>query len=219
MLWKFLFVCIFAVDLVLVWTGVSPLQVTRALRPFFLLVKRRRLAEMVKSILTSIPRMGATLCLLVLSLYIFAIIGVMLFNSTIPEFLDLESKYSPGMEGVCSAFITNCNDYFSNILSAFYALFQLVQKVNWPVVMYPYYQRAPLSASFFILFLLLNHFFILRLLLAAGSISYKAHLTEVYTERKRRANESTDKAFDVLAERGVDGNPSHITFDKWIQVQ
>ncbi|KAM7050552.1 two pore channel protein 1 isoform 2-T3 [Molossus nigricans] len=115
----------------------SHVRVTRALRCIFLVDCRN-----LRQIFQSLPPFMDILLLLLFFMIIFAILGFYLFSP-------------------------NPSDpYFSTLESSIVSLFVLLTTANFPDVMMPSYSRNPWSCVFFIVYLSIELYFIMNLLLA-----------------------------------------------------
>ncbi|XP_045314757.1 two pore channel protein 1 isoform X1 [Leopardus geoffroyi] len=122
----------------------SHVRVTRALRCIFLVDCRYcgGVRRNLRQIFQSLPPFMDILLLLLLFMLIFAILGFYLFSS-------------------------NPSDpYFSTLENSIVSLFVLLTTANFPDVMMPSYSRNPWSCVFFIVYLSIELYFIMNLLLA-----------------------------------------------------
>ncbi|XP_077317387.1 two pore channel protein 1 isoform X4 [Lithobates pipiens] len=122
----------------------SHVRVTRALRPIFLVDCRYcgAVRRNLRQIFQSLPPFIDILLLLLFFMVIFAILGFYLFSS-------------------------NPSDpYFSTLENSLVSLFVLLTTANFPDVMMPAYSRNRWSCIFFIVYLSIELYFIMNLLLA-----------------------------------------------------
>ncbi|XP_042767262.1 two pore calcium channel protein 1 isoform X2 [Panthera leo] len=122
----------------------SHVRVTRALRCIFLVDCRYcgGVRRNLRQIFQSLPPFMDILLLLLLFMLIFAILGFYLFSS-------------------------NPSDpYFNTLENSIVSLFVLLTTANFPDVMMPSYSRNPWSCVFFIVYLSIELYFIMNLLLA-----------------------------------------------------
>lgn len=122
----------------------SHVRVTRALRPIFLVDCRYcgAVRRNLRQIFQSLPPFIDILLLLLFFMVIFAILGFYLFSS-------------------------NPSDpYFSTLENSLVSLFVLLTTANYPDVMMPAYSRNRWSCVFFIVYLSIELYFIMNLLLA-----------------------------------------------------
>nr|XP_004668522.2 two pore calcium channel protein 1 [Jaculus jaculus]XP_044988388.1 two pore calcium channel protein 1 [Jaculus jaculus] len=122
----------------------SHVRVTRALRCIFLVDCRYcgGVRRNLRQIFQSLPPFMDILLLLLFFMIIFAILGFYLFSP-------------------------NPSDpYFSTLENSIISLFVLLTTANFPDVMMPSYSRSPWSCVFFIVYLSIELYFIMNLLLA-----------------------------------------------------
>ncbi|KAG8455670.1 hypothetical protein GDO86_001747 [Hymenochirus boettgeri] len=122
----------------------SHVRVTRALRPIFLVDCRYcgAVRRNLRQIFQSLPPFIDILLLLLFFMVIFATLGFYLFSSNPTD------------------------PYFSNLENSLVSLFVLLTTANFPDVMMPAYSRNPWSCIFFIVYLSIELYFIMNLLLA-----------------------------------------------------
>ncbi|XP_030074545.1 two pore channel protein 1 isoform X4 [Microcaecilia unicolor] len=122
----------------------SHVRVTRALRPIFLVDCHysRAVRRNLRQIFQSLPPFIDILLLLLFFMVIFAILGFYLFSPN------------------------PADPYFNTLENSLVSLFVLVTTANYPDVMMPSYSRNPWSCIFFIVYLSIELYFIMNLLLA-----------------------------------------------------
>ncbi|MEE6517004.1 hypothetical protein FKM82_026886 [Ascaphus truei] len=122
----------------------SHMRVTRALRPIFLVDCRYcgAVRRNLRQIFQSLPPFIDILLLLLFFMVIFAILGFYLFSPN------------------------SADPYFSTLENSLVSLFVLLTTANFPDVMMPAYSRNPWSCVFFIVYLSIELYFIMNLLLA-----------------------------------------------------
>uniref|UniRef100_A0A8C5LRM9 Voltage-dependent calcium channel protein TPC1 n=1 Tax=Leptobrachium leishanense TaxID=445787 RepID=A0A8C5LRM9_9ANUR len=122
----------------------SHVRVTRALRPIFLVDCRYcgAVRRNLRQIFQSLPPFIDILILLLFFMVIFAILGFYLFSPNLTD------------------------PYFSTLENSLVNLFVLLTTANFPDVMMPAYSLNPWSCIFFIVYLSIELYFIINLLLA-----------------------------------------------------
>ncbi|KAM8865588.1 two pore channel protein 1 isoform 3-T3 [Synchiropus picturatus] len=122
----------------------SHMRVTRALRPIFLVDCRYcgAVRRNLRQIFQSLPPFIDILLLLLFFMVIFAILGFCLFST---------NKLDP---------------YFNTLENSIVSLFVLLTTANFPDVMMPAYSKNSWSCMFFIVYLSIELYFIMNLLLA-----------------------------------------------------
>ncbi|XP_029642687.1 two pore calcium channel protein 1-like [Octopus sinensis] len=120
------------------------LRVTRAVRPFFLMDSYycKGVRRFTRQIFQSLRPIFDMLLLLLFFMLIFSILGFYLFSDI------------------------NNYTYFSTIQDSFVSLFVLLTTANYPDVMMPAYNESRFYVAFFIIYLSLELFFLMNLLLA-----------------------------------------------------
>ncbi|XP_071849102.1 two pore calcium channel protein 1-like isoform X2 [Apostichopus japonicus] len=138
----------------------SHFRVTRALRPFFFIDCHysRGVRRSLRQIFQSLPPIVEMLVLLFYFLLIFATLGFYLFSKI------------------------DHNDYFRTMGASFVNLFVLQTTANYPDVMMPAYNSSRWSALFFIVFLILELYFLTNVLLAVVYNTF----TDVEKEKFKR---------------------------------
>uniref|UniRef100_A0A3Q3XCJ2 Ion transport domain-containing protein n=1 Tax=Mola mola TaxID=94237 RepID=A0A3Q3XCJ2_MOLML len=147
------------------------LRVTRALRPIFLVDCRYcgAVRRNLRQIFQSLPPFIDILLLLLFFMVIFAILGFCLFSP-------------------------NTSDpYFSTLENSLVSLFVLLTTANFPDVMMPAYSKNRWSCVFFIVYLSIELYFIMNLVLSVEKKKFKSLLLH-----KRSA---IDHAFQLLVSR------------------
>ncbi|XP_064424335.1 two pore channel protein 1 [Latimeria chalumnae] len=122
----------------------SHMRVTRALRPIFLVDCRYSGAvrRNLRQIFQSLPPFIDILLLLLFFMTIFSILGFYLFS------------------------LNPSDPYFNSVENSVVSLFVLLTTANFPDVMMPAYSRNPWSCVFFIVYLSIELYFVMNLLLA-----------------------------------------------------
>uniref|UniRef100_UPI00358DF891 two pore channel protein 1 n=1 Tax=Myxine glutinosa TaxID=7769 RepID=UPI00358DF891 len=130
--------------IVLLVRQTSHVRVTRALRPIFLVDTRYCgvLRRNLRQILQSLPPILDMMVLLLYFMLIFALLGFYLFS---------DNEQDP---------------YFTNLESSLVSLFILLTTANFPDVMLPSYASSHWACLFFIVYLSIELYFIMNLLLA-----------------------------------------------------
>ncbi|XP_071479888.1 two pore calcium channel protein 1-like, partial [Diadema antillarum] len=165
----------------------SHFRVTRALRPIFLVDchycggVRRVLRQMIQSL----PPIMEMLFLLAYFMIIFSILGFYLFVTVEDDI------------------------YFQTLQDSFVNLFVLMTTANFPDVMMPAYNHNPLSAIFFIVFLVLELYFLINLLLAVVYDTFTGIEKNKFKKLMLHKRIATSKAFRLLCSRR---HPGKVTF-------
>ncbi|XP_035641729.1 two pore channel protein 1-like isoform X2 [Oncorhynchus keta] len=157
----------------------SHLRVTRALRPIFLVDCRYcgAVRRNLRQIFQSLPPFIDILLLLLFFMVIFAILGFCLFSP-------------------------NTSDpYFNTLENSIVSLFVLLTTANFPDVMMPAYSRNRWSCVFFIVYLSIELYFIMNLLLAVVFDTFNGVEKMKFKSLMLHKRSAIDHAFQLLVSR------------------
>lgn len=157
----------------------SHLRVTRALRPIFLVDCRYcgAVRRNLRQIFQSLPPFMDILLLLLFFMVIFAILGFCLFS-------------------------TNAADpYFNTLENSIVSLFVLLTTANFPDVMMPAYSRNRWSCVFFIVYLSIELYFIMNLLLAVVFDTFNGVEKVKFKSLLLHKRSAIEHAFQLLVSR------------------
>ncbi|MCJ8748920.1 hypothetical protein PDJAM_G00170210 [Pangasius djambal] len=157
----------------------SHLRVTRALRPIFLVDCRYcgAVRRNLRQIFQSLPPFIDILLLLLFFMVIFAILGFCLFS-------------------------TNPADhYFNTLENSIVSLFVLLTTANFPDVMMPAYSRNRWSCIFFIVYLSIELYFIMNLLLAVVFDTFNGVEKAKFKSLLLHKRSAIEHAFQLLVSR------------------
>ncbi|XP_060894060.1 two pore channel protein 1 isoform X2 [Labrus mixtus] len=157
----------------------SHVRVTRALRPIFLVDCRYcgAVRRNLRQIFQSLPPFIDILLLLLFFMVIFAILGFCLFS-------------------------TNTSDpYFSTLENSLVSLFVLLTTANFPDVMMPSYSKNRWSCVFFIVYLSIELYFIMNLLLAVVFDTFNGVEKMKFKSLLLHKRSAIDHAFQLLVSR------------------
>ncbi|KAF5890973.1 two pore calcium channel protein 1-like isoform X2, partial [Clarias magur] len=157
----------------------SHLRVTRALRPIFLVDCRYcgAVRRNLRQIFQSLPPFIDILLLLLFFMVIFAILGFCLFS-------------------------TNPADhYFNTLENSIVSLFVLLTTANFPDVMMPAYSRNRWSCIFFIIYLSIELYFIMNLLLAVVFDTFNGVEKVKFKSLLLHKRSAIEHAFQLLVSR------------------
>ncbi|XP_034025451.1 two pore calcium channel protein 1-like [Thalassophryne amazonica] len=157
----------------------SHLRVTRALRPIFLVDCRYcgAVRRNLRQIFQSLPPFIDILLLLLFFMVIFAILGFCLFSP---------NKADP---------------YFSTLENSLVSLFVLLTTANFPDVMMPAYSNNRWSCVFFIVYLSIELYFIMNLLLAVVFDTFNDVEKMKFKSLLLHKRSAVDHAFQLLVSR------------------
>ena len=191
------------------------LRLRRFCRPLFFLLSSTIMKKFAKAVVLTLPQIFSVLVLLVLHLYVFTMIGLLVFprpisssgetNATnetdivlsipvVPENVSHNISYSyyAELEG---------STYFSSVSNAFMSLLVLLTTANHPDIMMPIYQYNRFSSIYFILFLGIGTFLILNLLIAATYSQFKGFFQKSLQSSFFRRRVAFRAAFTLLARK------------------
>nr|XP_057926470.1 two pore channel protein 1 [Doryrhamphus excisus]XP_057926471.1 two pore channel protein 1 [Doryrhamphus excisus]XP_057926472.1 two pore channel protein 1 [Doryrhamphus excisus]XP_057926473.1 two pore channel protein 1 [Doryrhamphus excisus] len=157
----------------------SHMRVTRALRPIFLVDCRYcgAVRRNLRQIFQSLPPFIDILLLLLFFMVIFAILGFCLFS-------------------------TNTADpYFNTLENSMVSLFVLLTTANFPDVMMPAYSKSSWSCVFFIVYLSIELYFIMNLLLAVVFDTFNDVEKMKFKSLLLHKRSAIDHAFQLLVSR------------------
>ncbi|XP_067087150.1 two pore channel protein 1 isoform X1 [Osmerus mordax] len=157
----------------------SHLRVTRALRPIFLVDCRYcgAVRRNLRQIFQSLPPFIDILLLLLFFMVIFAILGFCLFSPN------------------------TADPYFSTLENSIVSLFVLLTTANFPDVMMPAYSRNRWSCVFFIVYLSIELYFIMNLLLAVVFDTFNGVEKMKFKSLLLHKRSAIDHAFQLLVSR------------------
>lgn len=157
----------------------SHVRVTRALRPIFLVDCRYcgAVRRNLRQIFQSLPPFIDILLLLLFFMVIFAILGFCIFSP-------------------------NTSDpYFSTLENSLVSLFVLLTTANFPDVMMPSYSKNRWSCVFFIVYLSIELYFIMNLLLAVVFDTFNDVEKMKFKSLLLHKRSAIDHAFQLLVSR------------------
>ncbi|XP_034397270.1 two pore calcium channel protein 1 isoform X2 [Cyclopterus lumpus] len=157
----------------------SHVRVTRALRPIFLVDCRYcgAVRRNLRQIFQSLPPFIDILLLLLFFMVIFAILGFCLFSPN------------------------TADPYFSTLENSLVSLFVLVTTANFPDVMMPAYSKNRWSCVFFIVYLSIELYFIMNLLLAVVFDTFNDVEKMKFKSLLLHKRSAIDHAFQLLVSR------------------
>ena len=196
------------------------LRLRRFFRPLIFLLSSSIMKKLAKAIKLTLPQIFNVLVLLVLHLYVFTMIGLLMFpgsqtnNSTSAD--TNHSNHSiflstAGSEDVLNSskvcYSTDCylNDegdaYFQTVWDAFVNLTVTLTTANHPDVMMPIYRRNRFAALYFILFLIIGLFLLFNILIAVIYNQFKGFFQKSLQSSFFRRRVAYRAAFTILARK------------------
>ncbi|GFR61326.1 two-pore calcium channel 2 [Elysia marginata] len=164
----------------------------RILRPYFLLQNSSLMKKIVRCLRRTMPEVISVLMLMFFHLYIFTLLGMLLFpefvqepkgNGTVPHTNDEDKEGST---------------YFKSLLDSFISLLVLLTTANNPDVTIPAYSRNRFAAIFFILYLVIGLYFFMNVLLAVIYNQFRGYFLSSLQSSLMRRRLGVRAAFEVL---------------------
>ena len=198
------------------------IPVRRLLRPIFLLQRSSIMKKMVNAIKKSLPEILSVLILLLLILYVFAMIGLLLFHrrphdsnsphdspnstngSNSTNSATVFDKTGDSFENNTAEKLDEGNLYFSSFREAFVSLLVLLTTANNPDSMLPVYTQNRFYAIYFIVFVGLCTYIILNLLTAVIYNQFRGYLKKSVQSSFFRRRVGLRAAFIMLCVRNRD---------------
>ncbi|TMW57726.1 hypothetical protein Poli38472_014329 [Pythium oligandrum] len=157
----------------------NPYRYSRALRPFFLITRRRNIRIIFGSCLRALREVLIVLLLMFCLIGFFGLLGYLLFS---------DSSNAQGAP------------YFASLHSSLYTMLLIHNCLPYMVKsMYPYFKMTQWSAIYFVIFVLLTNMFLAKLTIAVSYKSYKKHTEKMLFKRLQKRKAALFAAFDILA--------------------
>ena len=192
------------------------LRIRRFFRPLFFIISSSIMKKFAKAAIKTLPQIFTVLFLLALHIYVFAMLGLLVFpREPQPTNSTNDTGYPPSGHSIPlensshASLITNYSyyehfesqKYFGNIFDALTSLLVLLTTANHPDVMIPIYQFNRFSSLYFILFLGLGAFIILNLLIAVTYNQFRGFFLKSLRSSFRRRRVAFRAAFTILAKQ------------------
>ena len=199
------------------------LRIRRFFRPLFFLLHSSIMKKFTKAAIFTLPQIFSVLFLLVLHLYVFTMIGLLVFprspqkiplgpssnNSNMSmdlNFTDLtNSSYDDSTNSSELPYLyysqLEGDKYFPSVFDSIISLLVLLTTANHPDIMMPIYQYNRFSALYFILFLSIGAFLILNLVIAATYNQFKGYFQKSLQSSFFRRRVAFRAAFTILARK------------------
>ena len=185
----------------------STIRLRRFFRPFFFLVPSSIMKKFVKAVMRTCIQISSVLVLLVIHLYVFAMIGMLIFPRPLPH-KHVNTTNWDDSEQEPSEFISRYGDFsdkegqgrFKSVEDSLISLLVFLTTANNPDVMTQIYQYNRLSFIYFFIFLCIGLYLILNLLTAAVYSEFRGFLEQSMQSSFVRRIVSYRAAFTVLAQ-------------------
>ncbi|DAZ98787.1 TPA: hypothetical protein N0F65_004003 [Lagenidium giganteum] len=158
----------------------NPYRYSRALRPFFLITRRRNVRIIFGSCLRALREVGIVLLLMFALIAFFGLLGYLIFS-------DISDAVAA--------------PYFYSLSSSLYTMLLIHNCLPYMVKsMYPYFQVTQWSALYFIVFVFLTNLFLSKLTIAVSYKSYKQHTERMLYKKLQKRKAALFAAFEILAQ-------------------
>ena len=190
----------------------------RILRPFFILSNSQLMKKTVKCVQKTLPEVITILLLLFVHLYIFTLLGMLLFP---------KPQTSNGNDTVNSSNGTNSsgnketvegNVYFSTLLEGFMSLLVLMTTANNPDVMMPAYQKNRLFSLYFIIFLIIGNYCFMNMFLAVIYNQFRGYFKSSMQASLLRRRVGLRAAYEVLLNEKLKGGRFSLSTSAGVKV-
>ncbi|KDO26873.1 hypothetical protein SPRG_08162 [Saprolegnia parasitica CBS 223.65] len=179
--------------------GVALNRTSRIFRPFFLIARRRNVRVVFGSCIRALKDVFVIICLEFCLVGFFGLMGYLLFA---------DSSVILGVP-----FFSTLGDSLYNML-----LISSCMPAMVPVIL-PYFERSQWSAIYFVIFVLLAHFFVAKLTIAVSYRTYKKNTEKMLIKRLQKRKIALRKAFDLLRDDEVTGQTvSIVSLESWIAI-
>ena len=190
------------------------LRLRRFFRPAFLIVASTTMKKFMKAIQRTLPSIATVVFLLFLNIYVFAMIGLLIFPPPSPpsdpptnSSGNSSSNVTAGIVSGIASDLANTSyydhkegeKYFGTIGRSIISLTVLVTTANHPNVMMPIYQYNRFSSLYFIVFVIIGTFVILNVLIATTYNHFKGFWVESMQHSFFRRVVAFRAAFTILA--------------------
>ncbi|OWF42763.1 two pore calcium channel protein 2-like isoform X2 [Mizuhopecten yessoensis] len=192
-------------------------RIRRIVRPFFLIANSNLMKKTVKCVQRTLPEVASVLLLLALHLYVFTLLGMLLFptprdtdsttNNSVEVFLTGNGSNSSTMSPISNTtevpVVQEGNIYFRTISNAFMNLLVLLTTANNPDVMMPAYQHNRFYALYFITFLLIGNYCFMNMFLAVIYNQFRGYFKTSMQASLLRRRVGVRAAYEVLKDRDL----------------
>ncbi|XP_060067784.1 two pore channel protein 2-like [Ylistrum balloti] len=189
----------------------------RIVRPFFLISNSNLMKKTVKCVQRTLPEVASVLLLLALHLYVFTLLGMLLFptprdihkpsNNSMEIFLVGNSSNSTTLSPISNTTLSPVaqegSTYFRTISNAFMNLLVLLTTANNPDVMMPAYQNNRFYALYFITFLLIGNYCFMNMFLAVIYNQFRGYFKTSMQASLLRRRVGVRAAYEVLKDRDL----------------
>lgn len=190
----------------------------RIIRPFFIINYSSIMKKTVKCLQRTLPEVFSVLMLLGLHLFVFSLVGMLLFPNPKPS--DTMSNVTDGVfvtpsnistpsPSNSSTVIGEGETYFRTLLDSFMNLLVLLTTANNPDVMMPVYQQNRFYSLYFIVFLLIGNYCFMNMLLAVIYNQFRGYFQTSMQSDLLRRRVGVRAAYEILKKTDRYSNISH----------
>nr|XP_034332131.1 two pore calcium channel protein 2 isoform X2 [Crassostrea gigas] len=180
----------------------------RIIRPFFIINYSNIMKKTVKCLQRTLPEVFSVLMLLGLHLFVFSLVGMLLFPNPKPYTMSnvtdgvfvAQSNVSTPSPSNSSTVIGEGETYFRTLLDSFMNLLVLLTTANNPDVMMPVYQQNRFYSLYFIVFLLIGNYCFMNMLLAVIYNQFRGYFQTSMQSDLLRRRVGVRAAYEVLKE-------------------
>ena len=184
-----------------------PYRIRRLLRPILFVQGSSVMKKMTNAIKKTLPEIFSVLFLLGMHLYLFTMIGMLLFWPDCSDSgLDLDKNNSNLSlanisDDSVSGGLKEEDTYFTGLGPAIVHMIVLLSTANHPDIMMPAYSENRLYSLYFIAFVIIGVYVITNVLTAVVYNQFRGYLTASFQASFRRRRVAQFAAFAVLANR------------------
>ncbi|RNA14534.1 two pore calcium channel 1-like [Brachionus plicatilis] len=177
-----------SIYIILKGTGNNSIRFTRFLRVLLYvnMYEGKELRRAMRNVRKTIPDIINVFALFFVSLLIFSFVGWQLFRRK-RDFNGKQLTYANGQDL-----------YFQNFEDSLWDLYVAVTTANFPDVMMPAYNLNGAYVIFFLVFMLVNLYIFINIILATIYTNYKKHLKEEVRETIKLKRDKMEDAFNMV---------------------
>ena len=194
------------------------LRIRRFFRPIIFLISSSIMKKLAKAIKLTLPQIFNVLVLLVLHVYVFTMVGLLIFPSseetkcsTHISSGDSSSDFYEGSGDLCNPdncsevnYLSECyrnkegDQHFSTVWDSFVNLTVTLTTANHPDIMMPIYRRNRFAAIYFVVFLIIGLFLLFNIFIAVIYNQFKGFFQKSLQSSFFRRRVAYRAAFTIL---------------------
>ncbi|PVD28777.1 hypothetical protein C0Q70_11372 [Pomacea canaliculata] len=190
----------------------EPVRFRRILRPFFILQNSSLMKKIVNCLRMTMPEVFSVLIMLAMHLYIFTLLGMLLFPTPPQRPQSANSTNTVPDNATMGVISDNRNEgrkYFGTLLDSFMSLLVLLTTANNPDVTMPAYSHNRLSSLFFIVFLIIGLYCFMNMLTAVIYNQFRGYFLNSMQSSLNRRRLGVRAAFEVLRRKRGNLHPDN----------